>query len=121
MDPGEVKAGLIIPPGYSDKINNNGQASVLIVLDGTNPRVASTSLSAAQLIAQAHSTQVQQTRSGYSIYSSAAQAPLDLRIIRSLMLKGVGVVSLELDIIAIIIYSVILMAAVNLRFCKRLD
>jgi ABC-2 type transport system permease protein len=44
-----------------------------------------------------------------------------LRIIRSLMLKGVGVVSLQEDILALLVFGMILMTVVALRFSKRQD
>ena len=44
-----------------------------------------------------------------------------LVIIRSLMLKGAGLVSLQNEIIALTIFGVVLMIAAALRFRKRLD
>jgi ABC-2 type transport system permease protein len=44
-----------------------------------------------------------------------------LRIIRSLMLKGVGVVSLQEDILALLVFGMILMTVAALHFRKRLD
>lgn len=58
VNDGQARAGLIIPPGYSDKLMGGGSAQVAFILDGSDPTVASTSLSAAQLIGQSRSTQV---------------------------------------------------------------
>ncbi|MEW6717454.1 MAG: ABC transporter permease [Chloroflexota bacterium] len=44
-----------------------------------------------------------------------------LVIIRSLLLKGVGVASLQEEIIALILFGIVLVAAAALRFRKRLD
>jgi len=44
-----------------------------------------------------------------------------LIIIRSLMLKGVGAMAIQNEIIALIILGIILMGAASLRFRKRLD
>ncbi len=44
-----------------------------------------------------------------------------LTIIRSLLLKGVGVVELQGEVIALFIFGTILMALATLRFRKRLD
>ena len=44
-----------------------------------------------------------------------------LRIIRSLMLKGVGVVSLQEDILALLVFGMIFITVATLRFRKRLD
>ena len=56
IDQGLARVGLIIPPDYSEKLGGNGPAEVVFILDGTDPTVASTALSAAQLIGQSHST-----------------------------------------------------------------
>lgn len=56
IDSGKVRAGLIIPPDYGDLIASNGSAKVAFVLDGSDPTVASTALSAAQLIGSSKAT-----------------------------------------------------------------
>lgn len=58
IDQGDAKAGLIIPPDYSTQLAGKGTAQIAFVLDGSDPTIASTSLSAAQLIAQAHATEL---------------------------------------------------------------
>jgi ABC-2 type transport system permease protein len=62
IDSGKARAGLIIPPDFSDQLEGNGSGQVAFVIDGSDPSVAATSLSAAQLIAQEHATQVQSQR-----------------------------------------------------------
>jgi len=62
IDYGEARVGMIIPPDYSAQIGSNGRAEVAFVLDGSDPVVASTALSAAQLIGQAHSTEILEQR-----------------------------------------------------------
>jgi ABC-2 type transport system permease protein len=62
IDNGKAKTGIIIPPRYSDYILDNNQANVAFIIDGTDPTVASTVLSAAQMIGQAHETQIQTER-----------------------------------------------------------
>lgn len=56
IDSGMARAGLIIPPDFSAKIEAGQNAQVAFVLDGSDPTVASTSLSAAQLIGQFYGT-----------------------------------------------------------------
>ena len=56
IDSGQARAGLIIPPDYSARIESGENAQVAFVLDGSDPTAASTSLSAAQLIGQFYST-----------------------------------------------------------------
>lgn len=58
IDSGKARAGLIIPPDYSKRLEKYGSAQVAFVLDGSDPTVASTSLSAAQLIGQEHATRI---------------------------------------------------------------
>lgn len=58
IDSGEVRAALIIPPDYSARLKEEGSAQVAFILDGSDPTVASTSLSAAQMIGQEHATQI---------------------------------------------------------------
>jgi ABC-2 type transport system permease protein len=57
IERGQAKAGLIIPPDYAAQLKN-GNAQVAFILDGSDPTVASTALSAAQLIGQSHATGV---------------------------------------------------------------
>ncbi len=58
IDSGEVRAGLIIPPDYGYLIASNGSAKIAFILDGSDPTVASTALSAAQLIGQSKATDI---------------------------------------------------------------
>ncbi|HLA99490.1 MAG TPA: ABC transporter permease [Anaerolineales bacterium] len=79
IDAGEARAGLIIPPDYSQIIQSGGWAAVAFVLDGSDPTVASTALSAAQLIGQQHGTQVQAERLARRGQAAAIQLPLEVR------------------------------------------
>ena len=58
IDGGQARAGLIIPPGYGASLLAGQTARVTFVLDGSDPNSASTSLAAAQLIGQAHATEI---------------------------------------------------------------
>jgi ABC-2 type transport system permease protein len=62
VDYGEARAGLIIPSDYSDRLLADGSAAIAFVLDGSDPTVASTALSAAQFIGQNHATRILQQR-----------------------------------------------------------
>ncbi len=77
IDRGDVKVGLIIPPDYSRSLKGEGSAHVVFVLDGSDPTIASTSLSATKLIAQAYATQVLLDQ-GARFSISAPDAPLEL-------------------------------------------
>lgn len=56
IEAGKARAGLVIPPDYDQQVRDGRTAQVAFVLDGTDPTVASTSLSAAQLIGQQYGT-----------------------------------------------------------------
>jgi ABC-2 type transport system permease protein len=58
IDSGQAKAGLIIPPDYGKRIASGEPAQVAFVIDGSDPTLAGTALSAAVLIGQAKSTAV---------------------------------------------------------------
>jgi len=79
IDEGKARAGLIIPPDYSQIIQGGGWAAVAFVLDGSDPTVASTALSAAQLIGQYHATRVQAERLARRGQAAAIQLPLEVR------------------------------------------
>jgi ABC-2 type transport system permease protein len=78
IDSGKARVGLIIPPDYSDKVLGGVTASVAIVLDGSDPTVAGTALSAAKLIGQAHATQIITERLVRQGRSSALQTPVEV-------------------------------------------
>ena len=78
IDHNRARVGLVIPPDYSEKLRGNGTAQVAFVLDGSDPTVASTSLSAAQLIGQAHSTQVLSQRLNRRGQSLEVRSPLEI-------------------------------------------
>jgi len=58
IDSGRARAGLIIPPDFTAQIQGNGTTAIAFFLDGSDPTVASTALSAAQLIGQSLSTRI---------------------------------------------------------------
>ncbi len=76
---GKAKVGVIIPPDYGTKLAAGESSSVLVVIDGSDPTIASAVLSAAQLAGQAHGVAVraqQLDRSGTQI---AGMGPIDVR------------------------------------------
>ena len=44
-----------------------------------------------------------------------------LTIIRSLLIKGVGIAAIQNEVAALIIFGIVIMGAASLRFRKRLD
>jgi len=62
IDSGQARVGMIIPPDYGKQVTGNGSAQVAFVLDGSDPTVGATALSAGQLIGQQHATTIQVAR-----------------------------------------------------------
>lgn len=79
IDNSLARAGLIIPPDYSQRLRSGQEAQVAFVLDGSDPTVASTSLSAAQLIAQQHATKVLFERLAGRGQPAAVRQPVEIR------------------------------------------
>jgi ABC-2 type transport system permease protein len=78
IDKGLARVGLIIPPEYSDQVTGDGSAEVAFVLDGSDPTVASTALSSAQMIAQNHSTQIATERMVRQGLSAVLETPVSI-------------------------------------------
>ena len=79
IDGGAARVGLIIPPDYTKQIRGNGVGQVVFILDGSDPTVASTALSAAQLVGQSLSTRVTAERLSRHGQAAVLTAPVDVR------------------------------------------
>lgn len=75
---GAARAGLIIPPNYAQRLLE-GDAQVAIVLDGSDPTVGSTALSAAQLIGQSQATKVFEAQLARLGRALVLKPPLEVR------------------------------------------
>ncbi len=64
VDRGQVRAGLIIPPGYGEALNSGQQAQVAFVIDGSDPSVANTVFAASQAVGQAQTMRILQRTMG---------------------------------------------------------
>ncbi|MBN2548780.1 MAG: ABC transporter permease [Anaerolineales bacterium] len=78
IDSGKARVGLIIPPDYTAQIKGNGSAQVAFILDGSDPTVASTALSAAQMIGQEHATRLLTDRLVRRGSSDSFQPPVQI-------------------------------------------
>jgi len=65
IDAGDARAGLIVPADYGKEVASGGQAQVAFVIDGSDPSVASTVLSASQTVGQAHSLRILERTVGF--------------------------------------------------------
>jgi len=79
IDSGQAGAGLIIPPGYGDKVAAGQTAQVAFVVDGSDPTIAGTGLSAAQFIAQAKATSLLVQRAAQLGHGNVARSPIEIR------------------------------------------
>jgi ABC-2 type transport system permease protein len=79
IDGGQARAGLVIPPDYGEQLAAGRTGEVAFILDGSDPNVASTSLAAAELIGQAHATQLTVERLTRLGMSGALTPAVDVR------------------------------------------
>lgn len=79
IDSGQAKAGIVIPPDYGRRVASSEQAQIAFVLDGTDPTVAGTALSAATLIGQTKATAVLRASLAARGQAGTLKMPVDLR------------------------------------------
>jgi ABC-2 type transport system permease protein len=72
VDRGEVYAGIVIPASYGADVTAGRVADVAFIIDGSDPTVANTVLSASQQIGQAESMRLIEQRTGRSLTGIAA-------------------------------------------------
>jgi len=81
IDTGAVKVGIIIPPSYNSDVLGGKAAEVSVLIDGSDPTIASSVLSAATLAGQAHGTGIRleqlSMRGGGG--GSGSASPVDVR------------------------------------------
>ena len=79
IDSGQARAGLIIPPDYGQRLTAGQQAQVAFVIDGSDPTIAGTALSAATLIGQAKATTILRATLEQRAQGNAATLPIEVR------------------------------------------
>ncbi len=79
IDSGEVKAGIIIPPDYGRDIYAGRTAEIAVLIDGSDPSIATPTLSAATLIGQAYATSIQAEQLVAVSANAANSLPLEVR------------------------------------------
>ncbi|MGE5553502.1 MAG: ABC transporter permease [Betaproteobacteria bacterium] len=77
---GEVKAGIVIPPDYSERLDRGETAQVQVLIDGSDPLVSRTTLNTAEMLGQLTSTRIlterlQRVAGG----GSRAEPPVEVR------------------------------------------
>lgn len=79
IDKGSIRAAIIIPPDYADALARGDAAQVAFVIDGSDPTIAGTALSAATLIGQSRSTALTIERLAARGQSGALRTAIDVR------------------------------------------
>ena len=67
LDRGAVRAGIIIPAGYGDNLARGTVAQAAVIIDGSDPAVATTAFSASQLVGQSQGIKIAQQRLGIDV------------------------------------------------------
>ncbi len=67
LDSGATRAGIVIPAGYGDNLAKGVIAQVAVLIDGSDPTVASTAFAASQSIGQAQSIKIITQRLGVDV------------------------------------------------------
>ena len=80
IDSNAARAGLIIPPGYGRELAGWNPAQVALIIDGSDPTLASTALAAATLIGQGQSTAVTLARLDDQGRAGMMEQAIDVRI-----------------------------------------
>lgn len=79
IESGQAKVGIIIPPDYDTQIAGGHSAQVLVLIDGSDPTVASAVLSAATLVGQARGASIQAQQLAMRGSVGSASSPIDIR------------------------------------------
>jgi ABC-2 type transport system permease protein len=79
IDAGTVKVGIVIPPDYKANILGGKSAQVLVLIDGSDPTIASSILSAATLAGQSHGTSIKTQQLSSQGTGISAASPVDVR------------------------------------------
>lgn len=69
LDRGDIRAAFVIPSGYAGRLARGEVAQVAVMLDGSDPTIASTALAASLAIGQAKNTEILQQRLGIDVTS----------------------------------------------------
>lgn len=79
IDSGKASVGIVIPPDYGSNLATGKTADVLVLLDGANPTVAGSVLSAAALVGQAHGASVRTQQLALRGPAGGVASPVDVR------------------------------------------
>ncbi len=76
---GQAKVGIVIAPDYGSDLGAGRSGSVLVLIDGSDPTVASYVLSAAQLVGQNKGASIRTQQLAQQGVGESSSAPIDVR------------------------------------------
>lgn len=76
---GEAKVGIVIPPNFGEDLTSGKGSQALVLIDGSDPTVASAALSAAELAGQAHGVTIKAQQLSLQGGSGGGSNPVDVR------------------------------------------
>jgi ABC-2 type transport system permease protein len=79
IEGGAVKVGIVIPPDYGSNLASKKTAEVSVLIDGSDPSIASSMLSASTLAGQAHGTKIRLEQLALQGAGGGAASPVDVR------------------------------------------
>jgi len=79
IEGGKVRVGIIIPPGYHSDLDAGRTVEVAALIDGSDPTIATTALSAATLVGQAHGTIIRYQQLAARGPLGSGSLPLEVR------------------------------------------
>ena len=79
IDTGQAHAGLIVPPDYATRLSSADTAQVALIVDGSDPTIANTALSAATMVGQTKATNLIVERAAARGQSAVTQMPVEVR------------------------------------------
>jgi ABC-2 type transport system permease protein len=79
IDSGDAKVGILIPPTYDTDLTAKKSAEVSVLIDGSDPTVASSVLSAATLAGQSLGTRIRTQQSALQGPAGSGSIPVDVR------------------------------------------
>jgi ABC-2 type transport system permease protein len=79
IEGGQAKVGVIIPPDYSTQLAAGHSAQVQVLIDGSDPNIASAVLSAATLAGQARGASIRGEQLALKGPGGSSSSPVDIR------------------------------------------
>ena len=103
---GQAKVGIVIPPAYGADLASGHDSQALVLIDGSDPTIASAALSAAELAGQAHGVSIKAQQLSLQGASMGGGAnPVDVRTNVLYNPDLIGAYSIVPGLIALILFQ----------------